>query len=92
MKAICQYCGNEVGGIFTLINNGKAHVKCYLEANPPKPAKTLRDVIWNDDEQWLIAELLEKHVNLETKQLIINEFNLEKSNEHEKRMGKEIMF
>lgn len=87
---ICTICNEEIkSGVFIgTVNNGVAHQSCYVKANPPKIRKTFNEVLNNCDDQVIVREMLNEHVDHEVKLLIVKKFNEKMQERHQLRLSR----
>ena len=85
----CSECGLTIeGGVFIgTINQGVAHQRCYHIANPPINRDTFVSVLCNSDDQLLVRALLGRMVPKYIQDEIIELFNAEMQDRHQKRIS-----
>ena len=71
----CEYCKEELIGIFIGTGSGQAHPKCYWEKRPYVPKRTFREVLNNFDDPVIMRDMVEHYMPEQLKQRIVEEFN-----------------
>lgn len=77
----CVYCGKDVAGRCVGVNNGVACPLCYYENSPPELATRLCNIAGLP-----LAGLVEKHGSPETVQAILDEYNKNEREYHQRRL------